>query len=261
MSVAVVVPTMSLMRMHENFHDRVREHVPDAEIIYVINGDDPPDVKDVDRPDGVHLVVSGGVFNNAVVAGLRYALALGSRAIVRMDSEEHPPEVLPAIIDRVESDPVWVVDLSFEPHVTIRPGTADSYHNLHVIPAVVSSYAKEELYLTGAHGFMVFAPQVVAQVIPFVADVVERVEGVVPRVVWGADTLLAVCAAKLGFDVSVTHVNAEEMRDRPEEKCVIQLRDTLAVMNAFESFRLDGVVTAEATSKLSWVEGLLGGAR
>lgn len=244
MKLAVVVPTMSLRRMTEGFHERVHSVFPDSIVVYVLNGPTMQPIEGIDVPDGVQLVSCVGVFNDAVVAGLRHALTLGVDAVVRMDTEEHPPEVLPAIVEQLGDCPVWVVDLSFEPEVTIRPGTADSYHNLHVIPTVVSTYARENLLLSGAHGFMVLTIQAVAQVLPFISDVVRQTENIEPPVIWGADTLLPVCATKLGFHVSVTHVPAESMRDRPEEKCLVQLRDTLTVMSILETLRLDGVVTS-----------------
>jgi hypothetical protein len=244
--VVVVVPTMGLGVLADPFAARVQAVLPGAEIVFVLNGPAAreTDVDSVEVPPGVHLVVCEGFFSQAVLEGIRFALSLNPSVIVRMDSQEHPPEVLPSVLSRLDEFPVWVIDLQFTPGMTVVPGTADSYHNRFVIPALTATHTDGNVELSGAHGFMVFSPAAAAQVLPFVEMALSDIEGHDPPVVWGGDTALVVCAQKLGFPVAVHRIAAVEMRNRPEEKCVVQLRDQLLVVTALEKLRTEHVRAA-----------------
>lgn len=245
-SVFVVVPAMSLRRMAEGFHDRVFAAVPGANVVYALNGPKAAELAAGPAAPGCHLVATRPGFNRAVIEGLRAALTLGARQVVRMDAEEHPPEALPSVLTRLGPDDTEVIDLAFTVGKTLVPKSTDSYHNLYVIPELVEAHARDGLRLTGAHGFMAFGAPVLAVLLPFVEAALDAAEQSGRTPLWGADTLLPVCAAQLGLPVRVTHTPAEQMRDRDEEKCNAQLHDTLSLLKELAGLRLDGVKIAAA---------------
>jgi hypothetical protein len=246
--VFVVVPAMSLRRMEEGFHRRVHHALPGATVAYALNGPDAQDLAATPPAEGCLLVPTGRGFNRAVVDGLRAALTHGAHQVVRMDAEEHPPEALPSRLPRLGHTDTEVIDLSFTLGETLVAKSADSYHNMYVIPEIVETHAREGLRVTGAHGFMAFGARVLALILPFVEAALDSTERSGRPPLWGADTLLPICAARLGFPVRVSHVPAERLRDRDEEKCLAQLRDTLVLIKALDELRVGGVVLASVRS-------------
>lgn len=242
--VTVVVPAMDLTALEEEFHARVHSSIPGATVLYAINGPDARNLERAAAPEGCRLMATRPRFNHGVLDGLHAALASGSRRIVRMDSAEHPAEVLPDVLTRLSDDSMRVIDLSFLQDVTLRSGSADSYHNLYVIPEVLAALAGEGLRVSGTHGFMVMPAPVLALVLPLVDAALALVEAEGRQVIWGADTMLAVCAAKVGFEVCIEKVPAEEMRDRDEAKCAAQLRDTLALVKSVGRLHLEDLQLA-----------------
>jgi hypothetical protein len=244
--VFVVVPTMSLRRMKEGFHQRVLDAVPGAKVVYALNGPGSAELAATPAAPGCRLVATRPGFNRAVIEGLRAALTFGAHQVVRMDAEEHPPEALGNVLPRLGPDDTEVIDLAFVVGETLVPRSTDSYHNLYVIPALIETYARDGLRITGAHGFMAFGAPVLAVLLPFVEAALDAAEQAGRTPLWGADTLLPVCAAQMGFPVRVTHTPAEKLRDRDEEKCNAQLQDTLSLLKALAGLRLDGVKIATA---------------
>jgi hypothetical protein len=244
--VYVVVPAVSLRQMDEGFHVRVEAALPGAVVVYALNGPDAATLAEGPAAPGCRLVATPRGFNHAVVGGLRSALSFGARQVVRMDSQEHPPEVLGGILPGLGPCDTVVIDLAFKVGDTLVAKSADSYHNLYVIPEVVESHAREGLRVTGAHGFMSFGSAALGVILPFVEAALQVAEQTSHPPLWGADTLLPVCAARLGFPVQVTHTPAVQLRDRDEEKCNAQLRDTLTLLKALDELRLTGVELATA---------------
>ena len=244
--VFVVVPAMTLESMRAGLHRRVRDAVPGATVVYALNGHDADVLAESSAEQGCLLVATRRGFNRAVIEGLRAALTLGARQVVRMDSEEHPPEALRRVLPRLGPADTEVIDLAFTVGETLVPKSTDSYHNLYVIPEVVEAHARDGLRITGAHGFMAFGADALAVILPFVEAALDGAERAGRTPLWGADTLLPVCAAQLGLPVRVSSVPAEQLRDRDEVKCNAQLQDTLTLIKALDGLRLDGVQIASS---------------
>ena len=247
--ICIVIPVMDLEPLHDGLHERIHAVLPDALVLYSLNGPDAVSLASTPAADGVVLVPARQGFNYGIVDGCRAALSYGATTVVRMDTHEHPPEILPHILSLTDTHPCIVIDLEFHYGETLRKGSADSYHNLYVIPEIISTHAREPFRLTGAHGFMVFDASVLAHVLPFVeASLAIVAESQPGKVMWAADTLLPICASKLGYPIMVEHVEAEEMRDRDEDKCLAQMHDTLVLAEALSSLHLEGVSVSRSTA-------------
>jgi hypothetical protein len=232
---AIVYPDFQgRQAMSGDFARRIHGVMPDAVVVSAVNG-----VHLIPHCDeGVHPVMCGTGFNRAVVDGLRYAVALGATRVARIDTEEHPVELLPAAFAALDDFDVVVLDLAFDCD-TLRAGSADEYHNLHVMPEILDSVTGHSVSLTGAHGFMAFRGEALARMLPFVDAALsyaetQAAEANRPPVRWAADTAFPVCAVRLGLRVCVLSHPSVVLRDRDGEKCAIQTRDTLAIVQALE---------------------------
>lgn len=215
--------------------ERVRAVLPGATTVAAVNGVDLlPAVA-----AGTEVAMCDTGFNRAVVGGLRHAVAMGADRVVRMDTEEHPVELLPEALDALEGADVVVLDLAFDGS-TLRPGSADEYHNLHVLPELLDSFTGHAMTLTGAHGYMAFRGEALARLLPFVEAALALAEDDAarahrPSVRWAADTAFPVCAGRLGMRVRVLVHPAVQLRDRDGEKCAVQTRDTLSMVRALDT--------------------------
>lgn len=207
-------------------------------VLMVINGGTGPEIAQAvaanDARERVVSLVCEAGFNTAVMAGMRGADAMGASAVVRIDTAEHPlTEVMASFAMLAEAD-VVVRDLAFDA-ATLRAGSADEYHNLEVIPAILGRFTGGHLPMSGAHGFMAFRGEGLTELLDEAQAVLERAaarRG--SALMWGADTAIAVVAANAGRRVKVVKIDAELLRDRPTAKCAQQLHDTLDIALALE---------------------------
>jgi len=225
-------PDLNGTALANGFATTIRQVTP-ADIVAVVNG---PGIHagqsiDCDEPR-CHALASAPGFNPATALGLGHALNLGAERIARIDTAEHPVELIGHAFAALEHHPMVVLDLQFGPR-TLRAGSADEYHNLHAIPSVLSWATGGRLRLSGAHGFMAWRADVLAALLPTAIKAVEQA----PALRRGLDTALPILAARAGLDVGVIPIDATELRDRPATTCAVQLVDTLELIARLDSLR------------------------
>jgi hypothetical protein len=208
--------------------------VPDVAVIAAVNGL-PGAVPG--RRGQLRTLVTAASFNWAVLTALRCAADTGAARVVRLDTAEHPPATIPVMLAQLGSADVVVTDLTFDA-TTMRPGSADDYHNHFVMPAVHAGASAGTLALSGASGFMAFTAAALSAVLApveraFAATAADDGFGGQP-VFWGVDAALAIVAARIGLRVQVGHVAATELRDRSAGVCAAQLTDTLRLIRALD---------------------------
>jgi hypothetical protein len=207
----------------------------DVVIIMVVNGGNDDEQRAAVQAnsylgDRCLTVITDAGFNIAVMAGMTAALAFGADRVVRIDTAEHPVLLIDetfALLDEVD---VVIRDLTFDESL-LRPDSADEYHQLVVVPEILGAFSDGQLSLSGAHGFMGFRKDALADALDEVHIVLERagIRRGAP-LDWAADTALALVATRRGARVRVEPVRAELLRDRPTAKCAGQLRDTLDIV-------------------------------
>lgn len=232
----IVFPDWQGQACNDGFAEALHSVAPHAVIVPALNGPDPAPLAssaEAATSPWCSPVVTGPGFNRAVLAGLVHALNLAAGQacrVVRLDTAEHDLALIPAALAALDHADVAVLDLTFDAS-TLRAGSVDEFHNLHVIPEIVACYTGGRLRLSGAHGFMALRGHALAQLIPDVTAALDRAGWPC----WGGDTLLPVLAARRGLDVEVVAVPATTLRDREGAKCVGQVRDTLAVLRAADA--------------------------
>ena len=150
---AIVFPDFRGTATCAGFAAELRRHAQ-ALAVAALNG---PDRAELDRAashaagqEGTRTVVCERPgFNEAVLTGLEQAVALGADKVVRMDTAEHP----------LDDADVVVFDLVFD-ETTLRPQSADEYHNNFVMPTLTKTATGGQLSLSGAHGYMAFRADV-----------------------------------------------------------------------------------------------------
>lgn len=232
----MVFPDYCGRAVANGFAGEVATAAPGALVVAVANGPHGPYPPAVEQP-GLLVVQSRPTFNHAILLGLGTALDAGAGRIVRLDTAEHPTAMLGQMFTDLGSADVVVADLTFD-QATMRPGSADDYHNHFVMPVVHGAATGGKLALSGAHGYMAFTGEALTELLPAARAAVARsaATGLTGgrEAFWGVDAILFTLAHRAGMDVRVRHVPASEMRDRPAAKCAEQLTDTLAMFAALD---------------------------
>ena len=236
----VVIPDYEGRASRDGFVAEVLDachHDPRVHVAVVVNGGTENQRRGAAATNANHgrsctTVTTSAGFNTAVLAGVRTAINLGADRVVRIDTAEHPLTQIMASFAMLDDADVVVRDLVFDER-TLRSGTADEYHNLEVIPTLLSRFTGGALSLTGAHGFMGFRGELLAAVVTEVENLLARAEATRgTQLMWGIDTALAVVAERSGCRVNVEAIPATVLRDRSTAKCAQQLHDTLDLMLA-----------------------------
>ncbi len=214
-------------------------------LIPVINGVGPEELKRISV--GLHPKFKPAPVNlgpgqlNTLVAGYRYALARHFDAtIVRLDTNEHPVELIPTLVQRVRDHGAMAIgNLRFSPK-TIVPGSPDEFFHI-VCRTLYETSTHGALPLSGAHGFQAFAPGVCADVLEAALLMIERAnrDGG-PPLQWGLCGAMAMGALAIGTPVYLVDLLATQPRNRPAEKVAAQLQDFIrTVLAAATLYDLD----------------------
>ena len=110
MTLAVLIPARDEAPRLGGVLDRVKASLPEADII-VVDGRSLDDTAGIAAARGASVVSQEGArgYAGALRTGYRRCLALGYQQVVQLDADgQHPPEMAPALIDRLR-DANWVV--------------------------------------------------------------------------------------------------------------------------------------------------------
>lgn len=170
---------------------------------------------------------------NALVAGYRFVLVNhGDATIVRLDTNEHPIEMIPTLVQTVRDHGGMAIGNLRFGLTTIAPGVLDAL--FHVVCRTLYETATHgALPLLGAHGFQAFAPGVCADVLEaalVITDAANRDGG--PPLQWGLCGAMAMGADGIGAAVHLIEITATQPRSRPAEKVAAQLNDFIRTVIA-----------------------------
>lgn len=222
------------------FVARLRRAMPDGEIMPIINGLSEVVVEhcaDMAAKLGFRPLISTGVVGKGLYAalydGYQEAIKIARGPIIRLDTAEHPPEYIPQLLEALKTADMVIGDLTFT-EKTLRPGSPDERAHLVTFPEMYGEVTGGKLRISCAHGFQGFQSRSALELIFWRAawrmhQVMER-EGPIS---WGMDGAMALAACKGHWDVRISPVPAEKLRDRPEAKIKEQERTARLLIDVF----------------------------
>ena len=205
-----------------------------SQILYVDNGQTHPDAAPVANHGGeTILTVAEAGLPGALIVGYQHLTRTGAPGIpiIRMDCDEHPIELAPALLDELADVDVVVAVPALNRDTMTDP--FDLHLHQRVIPNIFANVSSTLAPLGGAHGYQAWSPPVVRATLPFacmVMDAAAARQGRAPQ--WGFDAAMIVCATLLGFCVRITHYPPTRTRARPPGKAAAQVRSLKAVVDA-----------------------------
>jgi len=175
--------------------------------------------------DACHSTISTGKgVAAAFVTGYKEVVQCYPDAIVvRLDTAEHPVDRIPELIEKVKKVGGMVIgDLSFTKE-TLIPGTFDRFLHLQLFPALYRALTKNQVAVSCAFGFNVFAPGVCGRILDGALAIMEKAgELLETPMQWGFDGAMVLSALKEGTSVIVHPVPATTVRNRAVEKGLAQ---------------------------------------
>ena len=221
-----------------DFVRQITRVVPDAIVRPILNGltDTELDAAAM-RSEGDPIIAHGAQgLRSTLSAGyeaIRWHHSHGTLPIVRLDTAEHPPEVIPDLARAaIECRGMAIGDLTFDEH-TLREGSVDAFAHLHLFPDLYRQMTGGQLSLSCAHGFQAFAPGVMDRVFEQAMRIVTWASfDASEPIEWGFDGAMALAAVGLGIPIVVQPVRATVLRDRETAKIAQQFRRALQMCPA-----------------------------
>ena len=162
----------------------------------------------------------------------------GALTVVRLDTAEHPPEAIPALVELANDSKGMVIgDLSFTED-TLSRGSVDEFAHLDIFPELYRQTTNGQISISCAHGFQAFAPGVLLPVLTEAQKIVRLVEEKTKvNVQWGFDGAMVLGAVRAGVPVRIKNIQAETLRDREPAKVAKQFSQALTVCRAFHDLQ------------------------
>jgi hypothetical protein len=226
-------------RKQQAFVTLLRRTCPDAVIFPILNGAPAPKLKAAagKLTDCQPIIAAGarGLLDTLLIG---YQTVLrdyngGQACVVRLDPSEHQPSAIPSLIEAAKrARGMAIGDLRFG-SATLRPGSIDEFAQLDLFPALYRFATGGVLPLSGAHGFQVFAPDVLAQVLTSAQKIVALAGRRSQQpVLWGFDGAMALGAVGAGVPVVIRPVEAQVLRDRSRQKVAVQFEQAMQLCAA-----------------------------
>lgn len=236
MKLVVMYPDYKALGIVD-FTRRIKEVVPDAIVVPVVNGLSESEFADAERTWWADCVSDDVLVCAREAQGLLSTLQAGYSAIaqtyrdtpiVRLDTAEHPIEEIPRLARAaMDCGGMAIGDLAFDEH-TLRKGSVDEFAHRDLFPTLFRETTSGRLAISCAHDFQAFAPGRLAGVFHGASLIRRRVElKKVHPIEWGFDAAMALAAVGLDVPVTVCPVQATTLRDRPRAKIAVQFSRAL----------------------------------
>lgn len=220
-----------------SFISKVHALYPDATVMPVINGMDSAEMHalaDAAATDWLQPLVCTDNKRGMVGACLlAYDTILAEDpepTIVKLDTGEHDPAYIGAVVAAAERAGVAVGDLTFTDE-TLVPGTYDYWIHREVFPTLYGQFSDGRLRLTCAHGFQAYV-RPVGMIVDMAKKIMHEVERELGNPVgWGLDGAMAI-AGIAHTEVEIVPVPAQSKRDRKIDKINDQLGNHMQMLVA-----------------------------